>query len=207
MPSTLSLVRRVFTDPKERTMAVGIFAGVGGLGVGLGPVLGGAVLDHFWWGSVFLLNVPIMALVFLAGLVLLPETRNPKPGRLDLISVPLSIAGVLGIVYAVKEAALGGVAQGQVVIAAVIGLAGLALFVWRQTRLAEPLIDVRLFRVPAFSGSVSANFFAMFALVAQSLVFSQYFQLVLGWSPLKAGLAGLPGALAAMVGGGALARP
>lgn len=92
MPSALSLIRRVFTEPKERTMAIGIFSGVAGLAVGLGPVLGGALLDHFWWGSVFLINVPIMLVVLLAGAAVLPESRNPVPGKLDLASVPLSVA-------------------------------------------------------------------------------------------------------------------
>jgi EmrB/QacA subfamily drug resistance transporter len=207
MPSGLSLIRRAFTDPRERTMVIGIFSGVGGLSVGLGPVLGGAVLDHFWWGAVFVINVPIMALAFVAGLVVLPEFRDPRPGRLDLTSVPLSIAGVLGLVYAIKETAEDGIAQPRVGVAALIGVAGVAVFLWRQTRLAEPLIDIRLFRGPAFSGSVGTNLFAMFALVAQSLILAQYFQLVLGWSPLKSGLAGLPGALSAMVGGAALAPP
>ncbi|WP_329521388.1 MFS transporter [Spirillospora sp. NBC_01491] len=206
MPSALSLIRRVFTEPKERTMAIGIFSGVAGLAVGLGPVLGGALLDHFWWGSVFLINVPIMLVVLLAGAAVLPESRNPVPGRLDLASVPLSVAGVLGLVYAVKEAAAHGM-EPRVAVAAVVGVAGLAAFLRRQTRLDEPLIDVRLFRKAAFSGSVGTNMFAMFALVAQSLIFSLYFQLVIGWSPLMSGLAGLPGALGAMIGGAALAPP
>ncbi|GIG58229.1 MFS transporter [Longispora fulva] len=206
MPSTLSIVRNVFTDPKERTAAVGISTGVVGAGIGLGPVLGGAVLDHFWWGSVFLINVPIMAAILLAAVFVLPESRDPRPGRLDVPSVPLSIVGVLGVVYAITESTHGGVTQPKVLVALGIGLVGLALFVRRQSRLAEPLIDVRLFRRAAFSGSIGANLFAMFAMVAQSLIFAQYFQLVLGWSPWQAGLAGLPGALAAMTGG-ALAAP
>ena len=207
MPSTLSLTRNVFTDPKERTAAVGIASGVGALGVGLGPIIGGVLLDHFWWGSVFLINVPIMAVVLVAGIIVLPESRNPRPGRLDLPSVPLSIAGVLGIVYAITEAGHSGVMHTKVGAGLAIGVVALVAFVWRQNRLAEPLIDVRLFRNAAFTGSIGANLFAMFALVAQSLVFSQYFQLVLHWSPLQAGLAGLPGGVAAAVGGAVLAAP
>ncbi|HEX3813080.1 MAG TPA: MFS transporter [Mycobacteriales bacterium] len=201
MPSALSLIRKVFTDPKQRTTAIGIFSGIGALGVGLGPIVGGVLLDHFWWGSVFLINVPIMALLAIVGLVVLPESRNSNPHRIDLVSVPLSIVGVLGIVYEIKEAALGAGGEPRNLAAAVVGLASLVLFVRRQTRLAEPLIDVRLFRRAAFSGSIGTNLFAMFALVAQSLIFSEYFQLVLGWSPLKSGLAGLPAAGAAMIGG------
>jgi MFS transporter, DHA2 family, multidrug resistance protein len=206
MPSTLSLVRNVFTEPKERTTAVGIWSGVTGAGIGIGPIIGGALLDHFWWGSVFLINVPVMAVVFALGWLLIPESRDPNPGRLDLVGVALSIVGLLGVVYAIKEGARGGVAQAQVGAAAAIGVAGLALFVRRQARRADPLIDVRLFRRPAFAGAITAGLIAMFALVAQSLIFAQYFQLVLGWSPLKSGLAGLPGAGAAMLTGG-LAGP
>jgi DHA2 family multidrug resistance protein-like MFS transporter len=207
MPSALSLIRRVFNEPKERTMAVGLFSGIGGLAVGLGPVLGGALLDHFWWGSVFLINVPIMLVVLVAGFAVLPAGRNPRPGRLDLLSVPLSIIGLIGLVYAVKEIAAGGGIHAEIVLAAAIGVVALAAFGLRQVRIDDPLIDVRLFRRIAFSGSVITNMFAMFALVAQSLIFSLYFQLVLGWSPLQSGLAGLPGALGAMVGGAALAPP
>ncbi|MDN3360037.1 MFS transporter [Actinomadura sp. DC4] len=207
MPSTLSLTRNVFTDARERTTAVGIASGVGALGVGLGPIFGGLLLDHFWWGSVFLINVPIMALVLVAGIVILPESRNPRPGRLDVPSVPLSVAGVLGIVYAITEAGHIGFLHTKVGAGVVVGVIGLVAFVWRQRRLTTPLIDVRLFRNAAFSGSVGVNLFTMFALVAQSLVFSQYFQLVLHWSPLRAGLAGLPGGVAAAVGGAVLAAP
>jgi DHA2 family multidrug resistance protein-like MFS transporter len=204
MPSTLSLTRNVFTDHKERTVAIGIGAGVGGLGVGLGPVFGGALLDHFWWGSVFLINLPVMVVILIAGAVIIPESRDPRPGRLDWLGVPLSIIGVMGVVYALKESVNSGLSI-QVVATAAIGTVCLLLFFRRQLHTGSPLIDVRLFRNPAFAGSVGTNAFAMFALIAQSLIFSQYFQLVLGWSPLKAGLAGLPGALGAMAGGAALA--
>lgn len=207
MPSGLSLIRRAFPEPKERTAAIGAFSGVAGLAVGLGPVLAGALLDHFWWGSVFMINVPIMAVVLVAGAVVLPESRNPLPGRLDLPSVPLSIAGVLGVVYAIKEAAAHGLDETRIYLALAVGLAALAAFVVRQTRVTEPLIDIRLFRRAAFTGSVATNMIAMFTLVAQSLIFSLFFQLALGWSPLKAGLAGLPGAAGAMIGGAALAPP
>ncbi|GAA2589998.1 MFS transporter [Actinomadura fulvescens] len=207
MPSALSLMRRAFTDPKERTMAVGVFFGAGGLAVGLGPVVSGALLDHFWWGSVFMINVPLMAAALIAGIVVLPESRDLVTGRLDLVSVPLSIIGILGVVYAIKEVAVEGVGQADAGVAALAGLAALVVFARRQVRAADPLIDVRLFRRGAFTGAVSTSMFAMFALVAQSLIFSFFFQLALGWSPLKAGLAGLPGALGAMVGGAALAPP
>ncbi|HEY8478271.1 MAG TPA: MFS transporter [Spirillospora sp.] len=212
MPSCLSLIRRAFTDAGERTAAVGAFMGVSGLAIGLGPLVGGVLLDRFWWGSVFLINVPIMAVALIVGAAVLTETRDagsrePVPGRLDLLSVPLSAAGVLGVVYAIKEAAAHGLGHGRIYVSAAAGALALVAFVVRQARLDEPLIDIALFRRTAFAGSVAANTFAMFALVAQSLIFSLFFQLALGWSPLKAGLAGLPGAAGAMAGGAVLAPP
>ncbi|GII55121.1 MFS transporter [Planotetraspora thailandica] len=206
MPSTLSLIRNVFTDPTQRTTAVGIWSSVAAIGYALGPIVGGFLLDHFWWGSVFLVNLPVVAVILAVGAFVLPESRNPRPGRLDVPSVPLSVIGVLGLVYALKEAAQGGLAQAQVAASAAVGLAALVVFVRRQTKLAEPLIDVRLFRRRAFSASVTAELIAMFTMLAMSLVFAQYFQLVAGWTPLVAGLAGLPGGLAGGVGG-ALAGP
>ncbi len=201
MPSTLSLIRNVFTDPKERTSAVGIWSSVTAVGFALGPIVGGALLERFWWGSVFLINLPVVAVILVAGLVVLPESRNPRPGRLDVISVPLSVVSVLALVYALKEAAHNGVAHVPVVTAALIGVVALAVFIRRQTRIAEPLIDVRLFRRRAFSASVGAELIAMFAMLAMSLVFAQYFQLVAGLSPLVAALASMPGGLAGGVGG------
>lgn len=188
-------------------MAVGAFFGSTALAVGLGPVIGGGLLERFWWGSVFLINVPIMATILAAGVALLPRSPGHGRGGVDALSVPLSAAAVLGPVYAIKEAAAHGMAVARVPTGLAIGAVGLALFLWRQTRLAHPMIDLRLFRRPAFAGAVSINLFAMFALVAQSLIFSLYFQLVLCWSPLRAGLAGLPGAVGAALGGAALAAP
>ncbi|PZG13532.1 DHA2 family efflux MFS transporter permease subunit [Nonomuraea aridisoli] len=201
MPSTLSIVRNVFTDPGERTAAVGIWSGMSAAGFAVGPVVGGLVLDHFWWGSVFLINVPIMALVIVGGLLVLPESRNPNAGRIDLLSVALSFTGIVAVIYAIKEMAHKGLEHADVVAAGVAGIALLATFVWRQTRLAEPLIDVRLFRRRAFTASILTNLLAIFAMSAMMLMFAWYLQLVLGWSPLQAGLAQLPGGLAGAVGG------
>ncbi|GAA4058031.1 MFS transporter [Nonomuraea soli] len=193
MPSTLSIIRNVFTDATERTTAIGIWSGMSAAGFAVGPVVGGLLLDHFWWGSVFLINVPIMAAVLIGGWLVLPESRNENAGRIDLASVLMSCAGIVGVIYAVKEGSYGWIFAG--------GLALLTLFVWRQTRLAEPLIDVRLFRHRAFSASIGTNVLAMFTMMSMSLIFAWYFQLVLGWSPLQAGLAGLPGGLAGAIGG------
>ncbi|MFF0862276.1 MFS transporter [Nonomuraea sp. NPDC003560] len=205
MPSTLSIVRNVFADPRERTAAIGIWSGMSAAGFALGPVVGGVLLDHFWWGSVFLINVPIMALVLVCGFLVLPESRGPA-GRVDGPSVVLSFAGVVTAVYAVKEAAHQGLAHADVLGTAVVGAVCLVLFVRRQGRLATPLIDVRLFRRRAFSASVGTNLLAIFALSAMNLLFAWYLQLVLGWTPLQAGLAQLPGGLSGAVGGVLAAR-
>ena len=197
MPSTLSLVRAAFTDPKERTTAIGVSSGVAAASFALGPVVGGLLLDHFWWGSVFLINVPVMALVLVAGLLVLPESRNPHPGRLDWASVPLSIAGMFGVIYAIKTAAREGAGSQAAWIAAAIGAVSLLVFLRRQTRIAEPLLELKLFRNAAFSGAIGANVVTMFTSSTLSLAFSLYFQVIRGWSPLTAGVALLPGPLSA----------
>ncbi|MBY8881355.1 MFS transporter [Actinacidiphila acidipaludis] len=197
MPSTLSLVRAAFTDPKERTTAIGVSSGVAAASFALGPVVGGLLLDHFWWGSVFLINVPVMALVLVAGLLVLPESRNPHPGRLDWVSVPLSVVGMFGVIYAIKTAARDGAGSHPAWIAAAVGSVSLLVFLRRQTRLAEPLLELRLFRTAAFSGAIGANVVTMFTSSTLSLAFSLYFQVIRGWSPLTAGLALLPGPLSA----------
>ncbi|WP_084961274.1 MFS transporter [Thermoactinospora rubra] len=201
MPSTLSIIRNVFTDPGERTAAVGLWSGMNAAGFALGPVVGGLLLDRFWWGSVFLINVPVMAVVLVGGLIVLPESRNPDPGRIDPASVALSFTGLVALVYAIKEAADKGLGHADVLVAGVLGVVALAVFTLRQTRLADPLIDVRLFRRRAFSASIGTNVLGIFSMMAMSLIFAWYFQLVLGWSPLQAGLAGLPGGLAGGIGG------
>ena len=170
---------------------------MGAASFALGPAVGGLLLDHFWWGSVFLINVPLMALVLVAGVFVLPESRNPRPGRLDWISVPLSIAGMLGVIYAIKTGARNGVHDPAVWISAAVGAAALVAFVRRQTRIAEPLLDMELFRDPAFSGALASNVVTMFTASTLSLGCSLYFQDVRGWSPLTAGLALLPGPLSA----------
>lgn len=197
MPSTLSIVRHAFTDPRERTTAIGLSGGLAAASFALGPVVGGLLLDHFWWGSVFLINVPVMVVVLVAGALVLPESRNPRPGRLDWASVPLSVVGLLGVIYAIKTGARDGFDEGQVWAAAAVGVAALLAFGRRQSRVAEPLIDLRLFRNPAFSGAVGSNLVMIFASSTLSLAFALYFQVVRGWSPLVAGLALLPGPLAA----------
>ena len=200
-PATLALVRGLFPNPRERSVAVGIWASAFSAGAAFGPVLGGILLEHFWWGSVFLINVPVMVVLLVGGLILLPEHRNPKPGPWDLPSVGLSLIGMLGIVYAIKESTAGASLRADVVAAGVIGAAALVVFVRRQLRLPAPLIDVRLFANRAFSGVVAANLLSVLGLSGLVFFLSQYFQLVHGYGPLKAGLAELPAAITATVFG------
>lgn len=199
MPSTLSLVRHAFTVPKERTAAIGISSGVAAASFALGPVVGGFLLDRFRWGSVFLINVPVMTVVLVAGLLVLRESHSPLPGRLDRPSVPLSILAMLGLIYAIKTLARTGAHDTSAWVVGGLGLVCAAVFLRRQTRLAEPLLDLGLFRNPAFSGAISSNMVGIFASTTLSLAFSLYLQEVRGWSPLTSGLALLPGPLSAAI--------
>ncbi|WP_406691406.1 MFS transporter [Saccharopolyspora sp. ID03-671] len=200
MPATLALIRNLFEDPRERSLAIGIWGAAGSGGMAVGPVLGGVLLEHFWWGSVFLINVPVMAVLVLVGIVTLPESRDPNPGPWDLVSVGLSMSGMLGVVYAIKEITAHGPSWGALA-AAVIGAAGLAGFVHRQLVLERPLLNMRLFADRAFSGAVLADLMAILGLAGLTYFLSQFFQLVQGRGPLEAGLAELPAVLGAVVGG------
>lgn len=197
MPSTLSLIRNIFTDRAERTRAIAIWSAVAASGIALGPLVGGVLLERFWWGSVFLINLPVMAVVIIVGAWLLPESKNPNPGAFDLLSSLLSMMAIVPFVYTVKQVAAGNLGP-TTVTAIVISVIGSVLFVRRQRRSQSPMIDVDLFRNPAFTGAVLVNFFAVFAFTGVLFFFSQYLQLARGLTPLEAGIAQLPAALAAM---------
>lgn len=198
MPSTLALLRSTFNDTAERSFAIGVWSAMGAAGAAAGPLFGGALLQYFWWGSVFLVNVPIMALVLLIGLPALRESKDPAPGRLDLLSVVLSMVGILGVVYAIKETAIRGFEVGYFT-AGVIGVVCLTWFVLRQKRLEHPLVDVRLFASAPFTGAVLATLLSVFGLAGALFFFSQYLQFIKGLEPLQAGLFELPATLAALV--------
>ncbi|MEU5943400.1 MFS transporter [Micromonospora sp. NPDC047548] len=198
MPSTLSIIRNIFTDPRQRTSAIAVWSAGAGGGAAIGPLVGGVLLSHFWWGSVFLINVPVMVVLIVAGFFLIPESRDPAPGRFDLPSALLSMLAIIPLVYAVKQTATHGIGAVQVV-AAVVAVVSGVVFVRRQSRLTAPLIDVTLFRRPAFSGAVTTNFIAIFAFSGLLFFFSQYLQLVRGYSPLRAGLGELPATIASIV--------
>ncbi len=199
-PSTLALIRGIFVQPRDRVVAVGIWASVFSVGTALGPVIGGVLLEHLWWGSVFLINVPVIVVLLAGRIVLLPELGVPTPGPLDLPSVGLSLVGILGLVYAIKEGAANGL-RADIVGVGVVGAAALTLFVRRQHTLPNPLIDVALFRNRTFSGVVVANLLSVMGLSGVVFFLSQFFQLVDGYSPMKAGLAEVPAAVAATVVG------
>ena len=198
MPSTLSLIRNIFLDARHRATAIAIWSAGSSGGTALGPLVGGVLLEHFWWGSVFLINVPVMAAVIVTGLWLLPESKNEQGAPVDLASAVLSVLAIVPITYAVKSFAHDGLTV--VAIAALVGgLAAGWLFIRRQRTLATPLIDVELFRRPAFTWAIAATVLAIFALAGLLYFFSQYLQLVRGYSTLRAGLTEVPASLASIV--------
>jgi DHA2 family multidrug resistance protein-like MFS transporter len=198
-PSTLSLIRNMFLDPQQRTFAIGVWITSYSVGGAIGPLVGGVLLEHLWWGSVFLVGVPVMVLLLVVGPRLLPEYRDPAAGRPDLPSAALSLLAVLAAIYGLKRMAQDG--AGVVpVLSIAAGLVVGALFVRRQRRLPDPLIDLRLFRIGAFTGSLATYGLSILVLFGGFLYLPQYLQLVLGLSPFVAGLWTLPWALAFVVG-------
>jgi MFS transporter, DHA2 family, multidrug resistance protein len=203
MPSTLSLLRSTFTDREQRRTAFAVWAGGFAAGGALGPIVGGWLLEHFWWGSVFLLNVPFMVALLVLAPIVVREHKGSAHGRLDLVSVAVSVVALTALVYGIKSLAEHGLASTAVATFA----AGLVLgivFVRRQLRLTEPLLDVDLFRLPVFRASVLANLMSICGMTGMLFAISQYLQLVLGLRPLTAGLLLLPGA-AVTFGAGLLA--
>jgi EmrB/QacA subfamily drug resistance transporter len=195
MPATLSILNAVF-PPKERPQAIAAWSAVAGVGIVIGPTLGGLLLSHFWWGSVFLINVPLVALALAGVLATVPETAEPGGHRLDIPGTLLVAGALVAIVDAIIEAPSRGW-TGTVTLAEVAaGLAALGIFVWWELRIANPLIDLRIFAVRAFSASAAAVTVIFFALFGSLFVLTQYLQLVHGYSPLSAGLRALPFAFA-----------
>jgi len=190
-PSTLSLIRNMFADPRQRTVAVSVWITSFSVGGAIGPLLGGILLEWFWWGSVFLLAVPVMALLLVLGPLLLPEFRDPGAGRLDLLSAALSVAAVLAVIFGLKQVTRDGIGWVPAV-SIMVGLTAGAAFVRRQHRLADPLLDLRLFRSAVFTTALTTNLLSFFVGFGTLLFITQYLQLVLGLSPLAAGLWMLP---------------
>ena len=194
-PATLALLTTTFTRPRERATAIGIWSGVSGLAVAIGPVSGGLLLEHFSWNSVFYVNVPIVIIALVAGMRLLPESRDPGAGRFDPLGALLSVAGIGLLVWTIIEAPRHGwgsaVTTGGLAGAAVL----LAAFTAWQLRRPDPMLDVRLFRNPRFTAASSAIALAFFGLFGFIFMITQYFQVVRGYDPLRAGLATLPFAI------------
>ncbi|MBA1273820.1 MFS transporter [Stutzerimonas azotifigens] len=201
MPATLSIIRLTFEDERERSLAIGIWAAIASGGAAFGPVIGGVLLEHFWWGSVFLINVPIVVLALVLALWLIP-IRPGNPARAwDLLGSIQAMVGLIGLAYAIKELSKREPSIEAVVAAAFIGTLALVLFVRRQRRSPQPMVDFSIFRNRVVSAGVAAALVAAAALMGMELVLSQRLQLVLGLSPLEAGLAILPLPLAAFVSG------
>jgi DHA2 family multidrug resistance protein-like MFS transporter len=199
MPSTMALIRNLFHDADQRRIAIAVWINSFVIGGSIGPIIGGVVLEHFWWGAVFLINVPVMILLIILGPMLLPESRDPDPGRLDIISAAMSLVAMLLVIFGVKRFAQEGVG-GLTLAAFLAGIAIWTAFVLRQRHLEHPLIDVELFKVPAFSTSIVTQLVATVTLGGTYFLVAQYLQLVLGLSPLRAGLALVPATVTGFIG-------
>jgi EmrB/QacA subfamily drug resistance transporter len=191
MPATLSIITNIF-PPTERGRAIGVWAGMAALGVVMGPVVGGWLLEHFWWGSVFLINLPVVALALLAGWPLVPNSRDPSATPLDPTGAALSVAALVTLVYGIIQAPEDGwtdpVVLGAFGVAAVLAVA----FIWWERRIQHPMLPMGFFRDPRFSAASGAIAMAFFALFGSVFLLTQHLQFVLGYTPLQAGVRILP---------------
>ncbi|MGX1811903.1 MFS transporter, partial [Nocardia sp. NPDC055321] len=199
MPSTLSLIRNIFTDDHERTQAIGIWAAVAGAGAAVGPLVGGHLVERFGWSAAFWLNVPVVVLTVTAGLWLLPEYRAPQHGRLDYFSAVLSVLGIVALAWGIKHVAKGEPAATDLLIL-LAAFALLGLFAYRQLKSPDPLLDVRLFRNRAFTAAALATLLAMLAIGAALFLISLWLQYIHGYTPSEAGLRTVPAAIATLLG-------
>ncbi len=194
MPATLAIITNTFTVPRERQRAIGLWAATSGAGIALGPIVGGLLLEHFWWGSVFLVNVPIAALGFALALPLVPDSKNPRAQRPDIAGSLLSIAGLGLLLYAIIEAPVHGWTSARVLAAGIGALAVLAFFVGWERASARPMLNLRFFRDRGFSGPIVSVSLTMFGLFGALFVLTQFLQFDLGFTPLQAGVRMLPAA-------------
>jgi EmrB/QacA subfamily drug resistance transporter len=195
MPATLSILNAVF-PPRERPQAIAAWSAVAGVGIVIGPTLGGLLLTHFWWGSVFLINVPLVLLALAGVLLTVPETAEPGSHRLDFAGTVMIAGALFLLVDAIIEAPTRGWSAPVTVAEIAAALAGLGLFTWWELRIPNPLIDLRVFAVRAFSAAAASVTVIFFALFGSLFVLTQYLQLVHGYSPLSAGVRALPFAIA-----------
>lgn len=199
-PSTLALIRNMFHDDSQRRTAVAIWAGAFSAGAPLGSIVGGLLVEHFWWGAVFLINIPVMALLLVLAPLLLPEYSDPEPGRFDLLGATLSMAAILPAIWGLKKLAEDGGTSVAAWAALLVGLLGGWLFLRRQRNAPAPLIDVSLFARPAFSASVGSNLVLTLASAGLGMLVVQHLQLVLGYRPVVAALWMVPMVTILMVG-------
>ncbi len=197
MPSTLSMIRSLFTDPRERATALGVWSAMAALGAALGPILGGALLERFSWHAAFLVNVPVMVAAIIAGLLLLPESRNPRPGRWDAVATVLSIVGMVALVWAIKHFGKDGLGDPGALVALAVAAVTITWFVKRCLDRPDPLLEVRLFGRPSFTAGTVAALTTSIAMAGMMLLVAQWMQLVQGYSPLETGVRLLPAAVGA----------
>ena len=199
MPATLSIITNVFTDARERAIAIGIWSGVAGMAIALGPVVGGFLLEHFWWGSVFFVNVPIVAGALIAGRFLVPSSRSPEALPIDWVGAVLSIVGLVSLVWGIIEAPTDGWTSAPILGAFAVAVLALTAFVAWERRVEHPMLDVGFFRNPRFTAASLTVTLVFFALIGFVFLATQYLQFVLGYTPLQAGIRTLPFAVAMMI--------
>ncbi|MFJ4170103.1 MFS transporter [Paenarthrobacter sp. NPDC089714] len=200
MPSTLSLIRNIFTDPNRRRLAIAVWAAGFSGGAALGPIFGGWLVEHFWWGAVFLVAAFLLLPLLAFGRVLIPESKDANPGRVDVPSIVLSVLTMAPFVYGIKELAVHGFGASAAAFMA-FGLVMGVLFVRRQQQLSSPMLDVRLFHNKVFSTAIVANVLSLFSMTGFIYFFAQHLQLIEGQSPMEAGIAMIPALLATVVAG------
>jgi DHA2 family multidrug resistance protein-like MFS transporter len=205
MPSTLSLIRNIFENRDDRRLAIAAWAAMFAGGAALGPVVGGWLLERFWWGSVFFINVPIIVIFLIAAVLLLPESRDPRPGRIDVPSIGLSLATMLPIVFAIKQFAEHGI-NGLTLLSLAVGVVSAVVFVRRQRRIVDPMIDLALFSDRVFSGAIVANLLSLMGYAGFIFFAAQFLQLGMGLSPMASAMALLPGLVVTVIGGFAAVR-
>jgi EmrB/QacA subfamily drug resistance transporter len=199
MPTTLSIITNVFTSHAERARAIAVWAGVAALGVAIGPVVGGWLLEHFYWGSVFIVNLPIVALALVGGYFLIPDSKDPSAPRLDINGAGLSIVGLVALLYGIIQGPIHGWTDTKILLAFGVAVVVLGAFVVWELRSDHPMLDVNFFKNPRFTAASLAITAAFFALFGSIFFMTQVLQLVKGYTPLQAGLRILPQALVLMV--------